>query len=110
MSGHAGDPVGQGVQAIDHEPRASLRRADFSERAITALADAGLSVGDARLFVLAVERFTIGYVLEEQSPQPDDDGRRPTPEELTRRFPNVTRAVVDYSRAGAPPTTCSTTS
>jgi TetR/AcrR family tetracycline transcriptional repressor len=80
--------------------RTSLRRADFSERAITTLADAGLVLSAARLYVLAVERFTVGYVLEEQSPHPDDPDRQPTPEALTQRFPNVTRAVIDYFQSG----------
>ncbi|WP_243074328.1 TetR/AcrR family transcriptional regulator C-terminal domain-containing protein [Microbacterium sp. SS28] len=80
--------------------RASLRRADFSERAITALIDAGVSLREARLTVLAVERFTVGYVLEEQAPPPDDSVRPPAPEELARRLPNVTRAIIDYFQDG----------
>ncbi|MFH8251997.1 TetR/AcrR family transcriptional regulator C-terminal domain-containing protein [Microbacterium sp. B2969] len=79
--------------------RASLRRADFAERAVTVLVEAGVSVGEARLVVLAVERFTIGYVLDEQSPQPDD-ADRPAPEELMRRLPNLTRAIIDYFETG----------
>jgi len=49
--------------------------------------------------VLAVERFTIGYVLEEQA-APPDAAHQPAPEELMRRFPNVTRAVIEYFQDG----------
>jgi TetR/AcrR family tetracycline transcriptional repressor len=79
--------------------RSSLRRADFSEHAITVLVEAGVPLAHARLTVLAVERFTIGYVLEEQA-SPPDAARQPAPEELMRRFPNVTRAVIDYFADG----------
>lgn len=79
--------------------RASLRRADFSEHAITMLVDAGVPLAEARLTVLAVERFTIGYVLEEQA-APPDAAHQPAAEELMRRFPNVTRAVIEYFQDG----------
>jgi TetR/AcrR family transcriptional regulator, tetracycline repressor protein len=80
--------------------RASLRRADFSERAVTELAGAGVPLRDARLAVLAVEKFTIGYVLEEQAPPPDDPAQLPTVEELQRRLPNITRAIGEYFEDG----------
>jgi TetR/AcrR family tetracycline transcriptional repressor len=80
--------------------RASLRRADFSESAVTALIEADVSLSEARLVVLAVERFTIGYVLEEQASPPEDPARQPSPEEIMRRLPNITRAIVDYFHDG----------
>lgn len=79
--------------------RSSLRRADFSERAVTALIAAGVSLPEARLTVLAVERFTVGYVLEEQS-APDDGGAEVDPAELMAGLPNLTAAIIAYFEPG----------
>lgn len=76
--------------------RASLRRADLSELAVTALIGAGLSLYEARLSVLAVERFTVGYVLEEQSVPPAGGGGGADGAALIARLPNITSAIVDY--------------
>lgn len=75
--------------------RLSLRRGDFSELTMSTLVDHGIDLHRARLLVLAGERFTVGYVLEEQSSL---DGSRPGPDidELRRRFPVVTEAVTTY--------------
>lgn len=75
--------------------RLSLRRGDFSELAMSTLVDHGIELHDARLLVLAGERFTVGYVLEEQ---PATDESRPAPEvdELRRRFPVTTQAIAAY--------------
>jgi TetR/AcrR family transcriptional regulator, tetracycline repressor protein len=77
--------------------RASLRRADFSERAMAALLASGVLLQDARLTVVVVERFTVGFVLEEQSPASDAEL---DPAELARRLPTATRAIVDYFATG----------
>ena len=74
--------------------RYSLRRGDFSERAMATLVQHGMGAQDARLLVLVGERFAVGWVLEEQSPQAD--GPRPTVEELQARFPVASRASGDY--------------
>ena len=52
----------------------------------------------ARLLVLGVERFTLGYVLEEQA----GPGDRPAPdlEQLNRRLPLSIKAITDYYGAG----------
>jgi TetR/AcrR family tetracycline transcriptional repressor len=79
--------------------RMSLRRADFSEAAMSALVDHGMELHLARLTVLAGERVTIGYVLEEQgsldAPQQDPDI-----DELLRRFPVMSRAIGEYFANG----------
>lgn len=80
--------------------RSSLRRADFSERAVTALIGTGASLPEARLTVLAVERFTVGYVLEEQSAPPDAGGAEVDPAELMARLPNLTAAIIAYFEPG----------
>ena len=79
--------------------RLSLRRGDFSESAMSALVDQGVELQRARLTVLAGERFTVGYVLEEQSPT-DETQQPPDVEELKRRFPVVTQAIGQYFSDG----------
>jgi TetR/AcrR family tetracycline transcriptional repressor len=75
--------------------RLSLRRADFSESAMSTLVDLGVELQRARLLVLAGERLTVGYVLEEQAPV-DETQQAPDAEELRRRFPVMTQAIVQY--------------
>jgi TetR/AcrR family tetracycline transcriptional repressor len=61
----------------------------------------GLDAHHARLLVLAGERCTVGWVLEEQSPAPDapylDAGA------LRARFPVVTGAIIEYFGTGRTP-------
>lgn len=78
--------------------RLSLRRGDFSELAMATLVDHGAEPHQARLRVLAGERFTFGYVLEEQAPA-DAAQQAPDVEELRRRFPVMTQAIIDYFSA-----------
>jgi AcrR family transcriptional regulator len=75
--------------------RLSLRRGDFSELAMSTLVDRGIELHQARLVVLAGERFTVGYVLEEQAPA-DETRQPPDVDELRRRFPVMTGAIADY--------------
>jgi TetR/AcrR family tetracycline transcriptional repressor len=79
--------------------RMSLRRADFSEAAMSALVDHGMELHLARLTVLAGERVTIGYVLEEQgsldAPQQDPDV-----DEILRRSPVMSQAIGEYFANG----------
>jgi TetR/AcrR family tetracycline transcriptional repressor len=79
--------------------RLSLRRADFSEIAIATLVQHGVALDRARLSVFVAERYTVGFVLDEQS-RPIDPARQPDPDELTRRLPTVTRAIREYFATG----------
>jgi TetR/AcrR family tetracycline transcriptional repressor len=79
--------------------RTSLRRADFSELAMATLVDHGVELHRARLLVLAGERFTVGYVLEEQAPA-DEAAPAPDIDELRRRFPVATQAITEYFTPG----------
>ena len=79
--------------------RLSLRRADFSESAMSTLVDHGVELQRARLLVLAGERLTVGYVLEEQAPT-DETQQPPDVDELQRRFPVMTRAIGQYFSDG----------
>jgi TetR/AcrR family tetracycline transcriptional repressor len=80
--------------------RTSLRRGDFSELAMSTLVDRGVPLQQARLTVLAAERYTVGHVLEEQGPQPGPDEPTPDVGELQRRFPTVVEAVTEYFASG----------
>jgi len=80
------------------EARDSLGRGDFSNAAMTALVARGVALGEARIRVLAAERFTVGYVLEEQAPAPSGSG--PALDELERRMPTAFRAIREYFAAG----------
>ena len=55
----------------------------------------GVDPQQARLLLLAGERFTVGYVLEEQ-PSTDAPGAPPDVDELLRRFPLMTQAIGTY--------------
>lgn len=72
--------------------------AAFSERAMALLVEHGVSLRNARLLVLLVERFTLGLVLEEQS-EPHID---PTlePAVIATQYPTLTAATTDYFADG----------
>lgn len=79
--------------------RLALRRGDFSECAISTLVSQGIELQRARLTVLAAERFTLGYVLEEQAPT-DRTQHAPDIDELKRRFPVTSQAIGEYFSGG----------
>ncbi|MEV4623956.1 TetR/AcrR family transcriptional regulator C-terminal domain-containing protein [Asanoa sp. NPDC049573] len=78
--------------------RHSMRRGDFSEQAMATLVDHGIDLRHARLLVLAGERYTVGWVLEEQSPAPEAPDL--DVDALRARFPVVTRAITEYFTGG----------
>ena len=79
----------------------SLTMAGISESAMKALVERGLPLREARLTVLAVERFTIGHVLEEQAPRPDEDalGDFDT-EAFAAQHPTVIAGITEYFQPG----------
>ncbi|HEV2634226.1 MAG TPA: TetR/AcrR family transcriptional regulator C-terminal domain-containing protein [Actinocrinis sp.] len=62
-------PDGARIVSASH---LSLKMAAITELAISTLAARGLSLRRARLMVLTVEHFTVGHVLAEQAPRPDE--------------------------------------
>lgn len=79
----------------------SLAMAGLSELAMRTLVDCGLSRHDARLTVLAVERFTIGHVLEEQAPRPDEKALADfDADAFARQHPTVIAAITEYFEPG----------
>lgn len=79
--------------------RLSLRRGDFSEVVMSTLVNHGIELQRARLLTLAGERFTVGYVLEEQAPT-DATQQAPGVDELQLRFPTTVQAISQYFAVG----------
>lgn len=74
--------------------------AAVSELAMSTLVDRGLPLRQARLTVLVVQRFTIGHVLEEQSP-PDEDALDGFDHDaFAKRHPTAVAAITDYFQPG----------
>jgi TetR/AcrR family tetracycline transcriptional repressor len=81
--------------------RLSPTMAAVPELAMSTLVDRGLPLRQTRLTVLVVERFTIGHVLEEQSPSPDEDTLHGFDRDaFAKRHPTVVAAVNDYFQPG----------
>ena len=78
----------------------SLKMAAISELAMSTLVTRGLPLAHARLTVLAVARFTIGFVLEEQSPPPDPEAAGFDLATYTEMFPTVVAGVAEYFQPG----------
>jgi TetR/AcrR family tetracycline transcriptional repressor len=79
--------------------RLSLRRGDFSEAVMSTLVNHGIELQRARFLTLAGERFTLGYVLEEQAPS-DATQQAPDIDELQRRLPTTVQAIGEYFAVG----------
>lgn len=73
--------------------------ADVEELAMRSLVERGVTLFEARLTVLAVLMFTIGFVLEEQSPPPDP-GADFDLEAFTAGHPTAVAAIKDYFAPG----------
>ena len=55
----------------------------------------------ARVMVLTVERATIGFVLEEQAPRPDEAALKGFDmADFTARFPTVIAGITEYFQPG----------
>jgi TetR/AcrR family tetracycline transcriptional repressor len=79
----------------------SLTMAAISELAMSSLVARGVPLRAARVIVLAVERFTVGHVLEEQALRPDADALKDFDmAAFAERHPTVVAAVTEYFRPG----------
>ena len=75
--------------------------AGISELAMSTLVARGIPLHRARLLVLTVERFTIGYVLEEQSARVDQESLAGFDlDAFTARFPTVVAGIAAYFEPG----------
>jgi TetR/AcrR family tetracycline transcriptional repressor len=79
----------------------SLKMAAISELAMSTLVGRGIPLRQARLIVLTVLRFTVGYVLEEQAGRPDADALDGFDmAAYATAYPTVTAGVAEYFRPG----------
>lgn len=78
----------------------SLKMAEISEVAMSALVARGLPLRRARIIVLTVERFTVGYVLEEQAPRPDTEAAGFDLDAFAARFPTLIAGITEYFQPG----------
>jgi TetR/AcrR family transcriptional regulator, tetracycline repressor protein len=79
----------------------SVTLAGLSELAMSTLVARGLALRQARLTVLVVQRFTIGHVLEEQSPPPAGDAVDQFDADMfAQRHPTVIAGITDYFQQG----------
>jgi TetR/AcrR family tetracycline transcriptional repressor len=79
----------------------SLTMAAISELAMRTLVDRNIPLREARLTVLAVERFTIGHVLEEQSLRPDDDALTDFDAgAFAKQHPTMIAGITEYFQPG----------
>ncbi|QDZ15480.1 TetR/AcrR family transcriptional regulator C-terminal domain-containing protein [Humibacter ginsenosidimutans] len=76
----------------------------LSELAMSALVEKGIPLRQARIITLTVERFTVGYVLEEQAPRPDETALKDwSLDEFTAAHPTLIAGVTGYFRDGRTP-------
>lgn len=68
---------------------------------MSTLAARGVPLRRARVIVLTVERFTVGHVLEEQAPRPDEAALKDFDmAAFTERHPTVVGAITEYFQDG----------
>ena len=79
----------------------SVKMAAISELAMSTLVARGIPLRQARVIVLTVERFTVGHVLEEQSPRPDAEALKGFDlAAFTEQHPTVVTAIAEYFKPG----------
>ncbi|MEU6409136.1 TetR/AcrR family transcriptional regulator C-terminal domain-containing protein [Microbispora sp. NPDC046933] len=79
----------------------SLKMAAISELAMSTLVGRGIPLRQARLIVLTVLRFTVGYVLEEQAGRPDADALDGFDmAAYAAAYPTVMAGVTEYFQSG----------
>ncbi|MEV4512669.1 TetR/AcrR family transcriptional regulator C-terminal domain-containing protein [Dactylosporangium sp. NPDC049525] len=79
----------------------SVTMAAISELAMSTLVARGVSLRQARVIVLTVERFTVGHVLEEQAPRPDAAALKDFDmATFTGQYPTLVAAITDYFSPG----------
>jgi TetR/AcrR family tetracycline transcriptional repressor len=77
------------------------RMAALSELAMSTLAARGVPLRQARVIVLTVERFTVGHVLEEQAPRPDEDALKDFDlAAFTAQHPTMVAGIAEYFQDG----------
>lgn len=78
----------------------SLTMADLTEAGISALHQRGVSLRESRLLVLTATHYTFGYVIEEQSPPPEEGLKDWDMEKFSQEHPAMIAAIGEYFGAG----------
>jgi AcrR family transcriptional regulator len=79
----------------------SATMANLTELAMSTLVGHGIPLRQARLTVLVVQRFTIGHVLEEQSPPPEQEPVDNLDESaFAKHHPTIVAGINDYFQQG----------
>jgi TetR/AcrR family tetracycline transcriptional repressor len=79
----------------------SRNMAALSELAMSTLVARGLPLHRARVMVLTVERVTIGFVLEEQAPRPDQEALKSFDlDDYTAAYPTLIAGITEYFKPG----------
>ncbi|MCW2686412.1 MAG: TetR family transcriptional regulator, partial [Mycobacterium sp.] len=79
----------------------SLKMAAISELAMSTLVARGITLREARMIVLTVERLTVGYVLDEQAPRPDADALKGFDmATFAEGHPTMATAITEYFQPG----------
>jgi TetR/AcrR family tetracycline transcriptional repressor len=80
----------------------SLQMAAVSELAMRTLVEHGLPLRQARLTVLTVQHVTVGHVLAEQAPPPDEHAVKAFDmDAFATRHPTVVAGITDYFQDGS---------
>ncbi len=76
----------------------------ISELAMSSLGAKGVSLQQACVITLTTERFTVGYVLEEQAPRPDETALKGWDlDAFTESHPTLIAGISEYFRDGHTP-------
>ena len=79
----------------------STKMASFSELAMSTLVGRGLPLHRARVIVLTAERFTVGFVLEEQTGTPTaEDANTFDLDSYAKAYPTVIAGITEYFEPG----------
>lgn len=79
----------------------SRNMAALSETAMRTLVEQGVPLHQARVTVLTMERFTIGFVLEEQAPRPDEEALKTWDlDAFSKLYPTVIAGITEYFTPG----------
>jgi TetR/AcrR family tetracycline transcriptional repressor len=79
----------------------STQMSAISELMISVLAAQNIPAPTARIIVLTVQRFTVGYVLEEQAPRPDTEALQDFDmADFAAAHPNMTASISEYFKDG----------
>ncbi|MFB5189071.1 TetR/AcrR family transcriptional regulator C-terminal domain-containing protein [Alicyclobacillus fastidiosus] len=78
----------------------SLIMADLMENAVRTLLTAGVGLRESRLIVLTATHFTLGHVVEEQTPPDEEMAQKFDMEGFTRDHPTLIAGIEEYFNSG----------